>query len=217
MFAMKVVRFLDVLAMVLLTVMAVGASSRADDRAPAARHDGLASHAGGLLVATKNLDDPFFGGSVVYIVRHDADGAFGLIVNRPMAEGSLAEVLAGLGADGIDPAAAERRIPVYFGGPVEKGVGFVLHTLDFKGGHSVPAGHGIGISTRAEVLRALAEGHGPRGVLFALGYAGWGAGQLESEIKRGDWLPTPFDEDLIFSDDAATKWDRAMQGAGLSL
>lgn len=214
---MKTARFIDILAAMALVFLAVAASSMADDTAAPVDATGQPSLAGTLLVATESLTDPYFGGSVIYIVRHDVSGAFGLIVNRPMAEGQLSEVLEGLGIEDIGEQAKDRSILVHFGGPVEKAAGFVLHTFDFKGRESVSAGAGLALSTRVEVLRALAEGNGPRRLLFALGYAGWGPGQLEKEMERRDWLTSPFDEDLVFGDDAEAKWDRAMHAAGIRL
>ena len=214
---MKSVRFIDILAVIGLVFLAVAASSKADDHASAARRDGQPSLAGQLLVATEALADPYFGGSVIYIVRHDASGAFGLIVNRPMGTGTITEILAGLGIKDVESADADRSIRVYFGGPVEKAMGFVLHTPEFESRSAVSAGSGLSLSMRAEVLRARAEGHGPRRMLFALGYTGWAPGQLESEMARRDWLPAPFDEELVFGEDAAGKWDRAMHTAGISL
>lgn len=131
----------------------------------------------------------------------------GLIVNRPIGEVSLSELLeqAGLEHTGI-----KGKIRVHFGGPVEPGQGFVLHTADYTiEGTEVIEG-GIAVTARSEILRAIATGTGPRQSLFALGYAGWAPGQLDAEIKAGAWEIVPADKMLVFDENADTKWERAM-------
>lgn len=131
----------------------------------------------------------------------------GLIVNRPIAEASLSELLEQAGLDGVG---VKGKIRVHFGGPVEPGQGFVLHTSDHKTDGTKIVKDGIAVTTRPEILRAMGAGIGPRKSLFALGYAGWAAGQLEAEIKAGAWEIVAADEALVFDENFETKWERAM-------
>jgi putative transcriptional regulator len=162
---------------------------------------------GQLLVAGAELRDPRFVRSVVYIFHHDATGAMGLILNRPVAEASLSELLKQAGLEGTG---VKGEIRVHFGGPVEPGQGFVLHTADYKIEGTKVVKDGIAVTTRPEILRAIGTGTGPRKSLFALGYAGWAPGQIEAEIKAGAWEIVPADEAIVFDENAETKWDRAM-------
>lgn len=168
---------------------------------------GSTSLAGQLLVARDELRDPRFVRSVIYVVHHGTTGAMGLIVNRPIGEASLSDLLeqAGLEHTGITG-----KIRVHFGGPVEPRQGFVLHTADYKVEGTEVIKGGIAVTARSEILRAIGTGTGPRQSLFALGYAGWASGQLEAEIKAGAWEIVPADTMLVFDEDAETKWERAM-------
>lgn len=163
--------------------------------------------AGQLLVAKDELRDPRFVRSVVYLIHHDATGAMGLILNRPVAEASLSELLEQAGLEG---AGVKGVIRVHFGGPVEPGRGFVLHTTDYKIEDTKIVKNGIAVTAQPEILRAIGTRTGPRKSLFALGYAGWAPGQLEAEIKAGAWETVPADEALVFDENAETKWERAM-------
>lgn len=162
---------------------------------------------GQLLVARDELRDPRFFHSVVYVVHHDAGGAMGLIVNRPMGKAPLSELLEQAGLEGTGVTG---EIRVHFGGPVEPQRGFVLHTADYKSEGTEVVGNGIAVTVRAEILRAIGDGTGPRRSLFALGYAGWASGQLEAEIEAGAWEIVSADEALLFDDNTDTKWERGM-------
>ena len=161
---------------------------------------------GKLLVAAPKMDDPRFAKTVIYMVKHNPSGAFGLIINRAFGAGSMKEFLKGFD---IDASAVEGDIRLHYGGPVSPAVGFVLHTADFNGPDTQVVNDKMALTTEKSVLKAIAEGQGPRRRLFAFGYAGWGAGQLEGEIARGDWFNVPADEQLIFDEDLKTKWSRA--------
>jgi putative transcriptional regulator len=164
--------------------------------------------AGQLLVATDTLRDPRFVRTVVFMLRHDTAGALGLIVNRPMGSVPLTYVLDGLGRsrDGVSG-----EIRVHYGGPVEPGRGFVLHTPDWRGGDSRVVRDGVAVTSDPAIFDDIGRGVGPRRTIFAAGYAGWAPGQLEAEIAGGSWIVVSADEALIFDDDAATKWDRASE------
>ena len=166
-----------------------------------------ASLAGQLLVARTELRDPRFIRTVVYLVQHDAGGAMGLILNRPIGEASLSELLEQARVEGTG---VNGKILVHFGGPVEPGRGLVLHTADYKIEGTQVVKDGIAVTARPEILRAMGTGTGPRKSLFALGYAGWTSGQLETEIKAGSWEIVPADKTLVFDENAETKWERAM-------
>jgi putative transcriptional regulator len=166
-----------------------------------------AGFTGQFLVATDELTDPRFVRTVVYVIHHDAGGAMGLIVNRPMGEASVADLLGGLGLDG---KGVKGEILVHYGGPVEPAHGFVLHTTDYKIGGTQIVKDGIAVTSQPEVLRAIGTGTGPRRSLFTLGYAGWSPGQLEGEIKAGAWVVVPADEALVFDEHYEKKWERAM-------
>src|SRR3990172_9861289 len=166
-----------------------------------------ASLAGQLLVARPELRDPPFSRTVVYIVHHDTGGAMGLILNRPIGEASLSELLEQAGVEG---KSVNGKIRVHFGGPVEAPRGFVLHTTDYKIDGTQVVKDGIAVTARAEILHAIGTGTGPRKSLFALGYAGWASGQIEGEIKAGSWEIVPADKALVFDEDYETKWERAM-------
>ena len=170
--------------------------------------------AGQLLVATRKLGDPRFAHTVIYMVDHDAKGAMGLIVNRAYGVGPLDKLLKGFGIEDGDVAGTIR---LHYGGPVDTGQGFVLHSTDFEGPGTRVVNKEVAITTKLEVLKAIAKGEGPKRSLFALGYAGWGPGQLEGEIARDDWVTAPADQDLIFSDDLESTWERAIKMAGVAL
>lgn len=162
---------------------------------------------GQLLVARDELRDPRFVHSVVYIVHHDATGAMGIILNRPIGEAPLSELLEQADVEGTR---TNKKIRVHFGGPVEPNRGFVLHTADYKIDGTKVVKSGIAVTARPEILLAMGTRNGPRKSLFALGYAGWAPGQLEAEIKARAWEVVQADEAIVFDENAETKWERAM-------
>jgi putative transcriptional regulator len=162
---------------------------------------------GQLVVATEAMKDPRFVESVIYMVSHDAEGALGLIVNRPLAEGPLDDLLKGFG---VELKAPKGEIIIHYGGPVGSRQGFVLHSEDVLLENSTKVSDGIAMTSDVKLLQAVAEGKGPRQILFMLGYAGWGPGQLEAEIKAHSWFVIPGDKSLIFAKDAERKWGQAM-------
>jgi putative transcriptional regulator len=166
-----------------------------------------ATLAGQLLVARTELRDPRFAYSVIYLLHHDANGAMGLILNRPVGEASLSELLKEAGLEGTG---VKGKIRVHFGGPVDPGLGFVLHTADYKIEGTKVVKNGIAVTAQPEILRAMGTRTGPRKSLFALGYAGWAPSQLEAELKAGAWEIVQADEALVFDENAETKWERAL-------
>ena len=161
---------------------------------------------GQLLVAVPEMNDPHFSETVIFMIEHDEHGAMGLVFNRPLAKGPIADLLKGLGAESED---AKGEILLHYGGPVEPGKVFVLHSDDYADKGTTVVGGGIAVTTDVEVVRAIARGKGPRQSIFILGYAGWAPGQLEAEIEAGAWFSIPVDAKLIFDADPKTKWERA--------
>lgn len=163
---------------------------------------------GKMLIAMPAMGDPRFEKSVVLLCSHSGDGALGLIVNKQMPDLGFAALLDQIG---IAHGPEVRRVPVHYGGPVEQGRGFVLHDDGWRASNGtldVPGG--LAMTATQEVLVALAQGQGPARALMALGYAGWGPGQLEQEIARNDWLTSDAAADLIFAPDNGAKWAAAL-------
>lgn len=168
---------------------------------------------GRLLLALPGMPDPRFAHAVIAMCMHDAQGALGLGVGHLIPGVGLHQLLDDLEIDARDAPDA----PVHAGGPVEPQRGFVLHTTDWSGPGTVDAGPFGALSTSIDVLRAIASNTGPSRWLVALGYAGWGAGQLEHEIRENAWLVCEPDEALLFGEDHAGKWARALAKLGVSL
>ena len=170
---------------------------------------------GQLLIAMPQMMDPRFARSVVYVCAHSEDeGAMGLVVNKLLASLTMDELFTHLNLDPTTLAAAR---PVHFGGPVEPGRGFVLHTADYNEDATLVVGDGIAVTGTLDILRAIGRGEGPRRSLLALGYAGWAPGQLDAEMQANGWLSVPADSDLVFDDDFDAKWQRALGKLGIDL
>jgi putative transcriptional regulator len=135
----------------------------------------------------------------------------GIVVNRVFGEVTFRELLGQLGI----PTGIQIDRQVHFGGPVESGRGFVLHSTDVVQKESLVVADGVALTGTLDILRAIAEGEGPRQSLFALGYAGWGPGQLDAEIYANGWLTVPADPSILFDDNLDTKWERALAGLGI--
>lgn len=161
---------------------------------------------GQLLIAMPGMGDSRFAQSVIYLCAHTPDGAMGIVVNRPLQKPSFETLLRQLDVAPLPPA---RQIQLCQGGPVENARGFVLHTSDWTGEGSLRVTDHTALTASLDVLKAIAEGGGPREGLLALGYAGWGPGQLDNEIQQNAWLSVPADDTLVFDADFNTKWRRA--------
>jgi putative transcriptional regulator len=171
------------------------------------------SLAGQLLVAMPQMGDPRFARSVIYLCVHSGDaGAMGLVVNKVLGSLTMAELFAQLD---IEHVRANRSRPVHFGGPVEPARGFVLHTDDYREEATLPVAGNIAVTGTLEILRAIGQGRGPRLSFFALGYAGWGPGQLDAEIQANGWLSVASDEGIVFDPDHDAKWRRALAKLGV--
>ncbi|MFQ6017821.1 MAG: YqgE/AlgH family protein [Kiloniellaceae bacterium] len=196
-------------ALLLLTAagLAAGSAWGAEERAED-------SFAGRLLVASGNMGDPRFQETVIYMVEHSAEGAMGLVVNVPMGEVPFSDIFESMG---IDLEAADGSLSVHYGGPVEPGRGFMLHSADVVLEGSKLVDETVALTTQTEILRAIAQGEGPEHSLFALGYAGWGPGQLESELARDAWFVIPAEPSLVFAEDPSESWKRAVALRGIDL
>jgi putative transcriptional regulator len=162
---------------------------------------------GQLLIAMPAMSDPRFEYSVIYMCAHTDEGAMGIVLNRTLEQPSFDDLLKQLDVAPTPPA---RRIRLCSGGPVDNGRGFVLHTADWTGDGSLHVNENVALTASLDVLKAIAEGGGPRQGILALGYAGWGPGQLDAEIHQNAWLSAPADETIVFDPDADTKWRRAL-------
>ena len=192
---------------VLLLLAAVTVT--AEDAPPGHR-----SIAGRLLVATEAMRDPRFARTVLYMVRHDAGGAFGLVVNLP---GNRVPYERALSPFGLDVPPDSGDVQVYYGGPVDERRAFVLHTPDWRTEGTTVVEDGLAITEDPRALQAVARGTGPRRALFILGHAGWGPGQLDAELTTGAWAVAVADERIVFDEDPKHKWIEAMTRRLLSL
>jgi putative transcriptional regulator len=169
---------------------------------------------GKFLVAMPQMGDPRFERTVIYLCAHTAEGAMGLVVNRALEDVHLPDLLHQLN---IPDTGSGDAIQVHFGGPVETGQGFILHSADYMQDSTLMVAGGVGLTATLDILKDIARGAGPHRSLLALGYAGWGAGQLESEIQANGWLIVPADEMLLFDHDLETKWERALAKIGVDI
>ena len=188
------------------------------------------SFTGNLLVAMPNMTDQRFHRSVIYLCAHNPDGAMGIIINRLAGGLSYGSLMNELGIE-IEPKNNDR--PVFIGGPVEPSRGFILHTADHveestllientQGKNSeinlsgkIDLSTKLALSSTTDMLRAIHQGKGPHKNILVLGYAGWGPGQLESELQTNSWLAVDADEELIFGSNNSTKWTRALKKLGI--
>lgn len=175
---------------------------------------------GQLLVAMPGMTDERFSRSVIYVCAHSSEGAMGIVLNRPATNVNLPDLLVQLD---IIPEEERIRLPqkvgqmqVLMGGPVETTRGFVLHSPDYHIAQStLPIDAGVCLTATVDILRAIARGDGPRSAVLALGYAGWGAGQLEHEIQANGWLNCPADTELIFDASVDSRYDLALRRIGI--
>ena len=175
---------------------------------------------GQLLVAMPTMPDSRFARAVIYMCAHSKDGAMGIVINQPARKITFTELLVQLEVIDADEAirlpASNSAVAVVKGGPIETGRGFVLHSADyFVDNSTMPIDEGVSLTATIDVLRAIAKGTGPNRAMLALGYANWGPGQLENEIRNMGWLNIPADEGLIFDGGLDTKYDRALAKLGI--
>lgn len=169
---------------------------------------------GQLLIAMPSIGDDRFERSVIYMCAHSAEGAMGIVINKLVDEIDFEDLLGQLG---VESERAPDDMRVHFGGPVETGRGFVLHTADYLQESTLAVNSEIGLTATIDILRSIAGGEGPKKSLFALGYAGWAPGQLDGEIQANGWLNVPADMALLFDTDLDSKWTRAIETVGIDV
>jgi len=170
---------------------------------------------GKLLIAMPGMADPRFEKSVIFVCSHSSDGALGLIVNKPLEGLPFRYLMTQMDIPVTD---STPRVPVMFGGPVETDRGYVLHSNERSTGPAtVSVTSEIALTPTIDILRAIARGTGPQRFLFALGYAGWGAGQIEDEIASNGWIHCDADVELVFRGDARSKWSLALAKLGANI
>lgn len=169
---------------------------------------------GQLLLAMPGMGDPRFDHAAIAICAHDENGALGLVVNHVYDGLTVRKVMEQLD---IDPEATPDDVPVYAGGPVEPGRGFVLHSLDYNGSATLQVVNSWGLTATTDILKDIAEGRGPARWLLALGYAGWGEGQLDVELTQHGWLNAPATPELIFDVPVDDRWPRAFANLGVDV
>ena len=167
---------------------------------------------GRFLIAMPGMMDDRFQRTVIYMCAHGPDGAMGLVINKPLDSITFPDLLEQLE---IPVPPAGEGIDVLFGGPVETGRGFVLHSPDYMHDATLVVDDEVALTATVDVLKAMADGSGPKQRLLALGYAGWESGQLDDEIKANGWLSVDADPKLLFDVDADAKWEQAMGKIGI--
>jgi len=160
------------------------------------------------LIASPTMGDPRFLQTVILMVRHDRNGALGIVINRPIGDRPLARLLEALGEN--DPGVAG-TVRIFAGGPVQPDIGFVLHSTDYHRSDTLDIDGHVAMTSSREILRDIGNQRGPNKSLIAFGYAGWAPGQLEGEFAHGFWYTTPQDANLVFDDDRDDVWDHAMK------
>ncbi|HEY5337274.1 MAG TPA: YqgE/AlgH family protein [Rhizomicrobium sp.] len=170
---------------------------------------------GKLLIALPGMSDPRFEKSVIFMCAHSADGAMGLIINRPIEGLGFQEMARKLD---IKVTANTPDFAIGYGGPVETGRGFVLHSGDYAGDEStLSVTDDVSLTATLDVLRAMADGHGPARAMFTLGYSGWGAGQIENEIRHNGWVHCDADRAILFDTAMDAKWSAALHKLGIDV
>jgi len=190
------------LAAILLPATLVHAALQNPAAAP-----GQASLAGQILIASPGLRDPRFDHTVILMVRHSPGGALGVVVNRPLGERPLTNLLDDVGEKNSGVIGSLR---VFSGGPVQPEIGFVIHSTDYHRPETIDIDGRVAMTSSREILRDIAGQHGPARILVAFGYAGWGPGQLEGELAQRAWFAAAADGKLIFDEDRDKVWDDAM-------
>jgi putative transcriptional regulator len=167
---------------------------------------------GHLLVAMPGMSDSRFSKSVIYVCAHNDEGAMGLVINQPMTEITFPDLLDQLNLVQTDPGAA---VSIQFGGPVEQGRGFVLHSVDYVHDATLVVDGQVALTGTVDILQDIADGRGPKERILALGYAGWGPGQLDDEILANGWLTVEADANIVFSVEPEQKWLSALAKLGI--
>ncbi len=174
----------------------------------------IESLTGQLLVAAPDMPDPRFQHTVVLIVRHDRNGAFGIVLNRPVDKRPIQDILAALGEP---DAGAEGNVQLFAGGPVQPEIGFVVHSAEYRRRETLTINDHLALTSSPEILEDIGHHRGPAKALIAFGYAGWGPGQLDDEIALRSWFTAPADPDLVFDEARDQLWGAAMARRTINL
>ncbi len=180
--------------------------------APLHRSEGYLQ--GQLLVSTPLVTGSCFHQSVIYLFAHTAEGAMGVIINQPL---ETAHTQSLLDEGDLAAKAISQDIGIYYGGPVDRGRGFVIHTTDYRSEHSLFTTPTLAVSAHASILRDIVAGTGPKQSILCVGYAGWSAGQLEQELEENSWITVPASPDIIFEPDDDLKWSMASRSLGIDM
>jgi putative transcriptional regulator len=164
------------------------------------------SFAGQLLIAAPTIRDPNFDHAVILMVRHNQNGAMGIVINMPVEQRPLASILKMLGQKGTDVSG---NVRVFAGGPVQPETGFIIHSSDYRALGTIDVNEQVLLTTNSQILRDIGTNIGPKKSLMAFGYAGWAPGQLEDELQRGVWFTALGDPNLIFDENRERVWDSA--------
>jgi len=170
--------------------------------------------AGQMLVATPVIDTGCFQKSVIYVFTHNADGAMGIIINQPLELINYTALIEGMN---LPHEAAAKNIPVYFGGPVERARGFIIHSTDYVRDFTLARSADLAVTASSVILSDIVAGRGPKNAALVVGFAGWGAGQLEAEIEQNSWITVPASASLMFNTENDLKWATASKSLGIDM
>jgi putative transcriptional regulator len=200
--------FLNWLSRLVVTITAiiVPATFLSGARPCRAQSPAPASLVGQLLIASPTMRDPRFDHAVILVVRHDQGGAMGIVINMPVEERPLANILEMLGEKDTNVTG---KVLIFAGGPIQPDVGFVIHSADYRGIGTIDVNKNVLMTSSVQILRDIGNNKGPKKSIVAFGYAGWAAGQLEDELQRRFWFTTSGDPELIFNEDREKVWDSA--------
>jgi len=172
---------------------------------------------GQLLIAMPQMNDPRFHRAVIFMCVHDQKGAMGMVINQPLPSPSFSEVLSQVGVQTDKPMPANiMNMPVLAGGPVQGVHGFLIHSADFRQKDTIHVDDMFSISGTVDSLRTIVSGYRPEKMLFTLGYAGWGAGQIEKELQDNVWLTAPASYEIVFNTPANEMWETAFAAIGVN-
>ncbi len=189
-----------------------GSALHASSSAPIHRSEGYLQ--GQLLVSTPLITSTCFHKSVVYLFAHNEDGAMGVIINQPLEIVSYDSLLE---ESDMPALASDDEISVYYGGPVDRSRGFVIHSTDYNKGETLFSNESVAISANTGILKDIAAGRGPSKSTLAVGYAGWASGQLEKEIEENSWITVPATQEIVFDSEDEMKWGMASQSLGIDM
>ena len=168
---------------------------------------------GQILISLPNMQDERFYKSVIYLCAHSKEGSMGIIINKTLEIDMYPNLLSQLG---IDKSVKNKKIYFHYGGPVETSRGFILHTDDFVKDESLVIDSGVALTSTADFFGDLSKGQGPKISMLALGYTGWGPGQLEEEISRNGWMTAAVNSHFIFDENNSRKWEKAYNIIGVN-